>query len=147
MECAVVCPVQIYFYTSLNLFTCLFIDLSDSWDYNCKQKKIPTPNVASKGGGGIPFSSPLGTVRPVSGVSHRPVCVASESIFPNETPGESQKERLLQAHLSHPTRPFRWDPPHLQIFEEQEILQTPLLVPPSCLILAPFPYSTSHLYS
>lgn len=60
-------------------------------------------------------------------------------------PGRVRKERLLQAHLSHPTRLPRLDPPHLQIFEEQEILQPHLLVPSSQPILAPFPCSTSHL--
>lgn len=49
MECALVRPVQIYFYTSLSLFTCLFIDWSDYWDYNGKQRKIPALNVASRG--------------------------------------------------------------------------------------------------
>ena len=110
MECAVVCPVQIYFYTSLNLFTCLFIDLSDSWDYNCKQKKIPTRHVASKGEfPSLPPQGPSGLcVELVTGQ-----VVLLQKAFSQKRPlGESERRDFSWHIWPTPADALTWEPHH-----------------------------------
>lgn len=102
-------------------------------------KENPHPQSGLKGG--FLFLLPQEWMdRPVSGVKHRWISVASKSIFPDATPGGIQKGEIVLEHLPHLTTDLPTQvalvPSHLWIFREHEILQTPLLVPLSHLILA-----------
>lgn len=132
MECAVVCPVQIYFYTSLNLFTCLFIDESDDCEITIANKGKSPPVMWPQSG--VPFSSPSGRVGPVSRVVTGELLLL-QKVFSHKRPtGESRKGEAASGGPPYlTTDSLAWTAqlpfPHLRFFGEQEVIQSPFWCP------------------